>query len=440
MTNYDVRDSNTEERAKNNFGSSHLLIFYLNSSHFGKKKTHLDIHVFLEPSRKSSASGNGYKRFEWNPTIDFDEQLNGHSPADILSLIQFMEALDSEINSMREQGIKNLVVCAMQGRYGLTNVALMLGTYMILRLKYAVHEVSSIFDGLRMKNYITDSASSVNISLQDCLQSIEHSKALGWFKLPSYHAPYRWGMIDRDAYHHYDNPLNADLHEVVPGKIVLFRGPKDLGGADFQDKRVSDSFICRDFSPAYYAGFFADLGVSTVVRLNSPHYDPRAFTDRGIDHIDLDFGGQPTPSPVAVSAFFKIMDGARGAVAVHGREGVGRAATLAALYLMRSHRFKAREAMAWLRIMRPGSVLGEQERYLVDVEHYIQAAVARPPSAPSAPRLPPGRLVGCAAERLHGRRRALFSGPACSSIGSLRPAGSSVGAAIGAGRLELPDG
>ena len=326
----------------------------------------------------------------------------------------------------------------MQGRYGLTHTALMLGTYMILRLKYSLAKVCLCLMGLRMEEYRTDS--SVSISILDCLRSIQHSKALGWFKLPSYHAPFRWGMIDRDAYHHYDNPLNADLHEVVPGKIVLFRGPKDLGGADFQDRLDNGTFVCRDFSPAYYAGFFADLGVSTVVRLNSPHYDPRAFTDRGIDHFDLDFGGQPTPSPVAVSAFFKIMDGARGAVAVHGREGVGRAATLAALYLMRSHRFKAREAMAWLRIMRPGSVLGEQERYLVDVEHYIQAAVARPPSAPSAPRLPPGRFVGCAAERLHGRRRALFSGPACSSIGSLRPAGSSVGAAIGAGRLELPDG
>ena len=45
----------------------------------------------------------------------------------------------------------------------------------------------------------------------------------------------------------------------------------------------------RDFSPEYYAGLFEDLGVSTVVRLNSAHYDPRAFTDRGIHCPDGDF-------------------------------------------------------------------------------------------------------------------------------------------------------
>ena len=326
----------------------------------------------------------------------FEDRIRGHGPADIFHLIQFMEALDSEIISMRENGTRNLVFCATKRPYDLTHAALMLGTYMILRLKYSVEDVASSFIGLKIEEYRNDSSSSVSISILDCWLSVKRSKTLGWFKLPSYHAPFRWGMIDRDAYHHYDNPLNADLHEVVPGKIVLFRGPKDLGGADFQDRLDNGTFVCRDFSPAYYAGFFADLGVSTVVRLNSPHYDPRAFTDRGIDHFDLDFGGQPTPSPVAVSAFFKIVDGARGAVAVHGREGVGRAATLAALYLMRSHRFKAREAMAWLRIMRPGSVLGEQERYLVEVEHSVQEAAStaqktesRCPSPPDLAILPP---------------------------------------------------
>ena len=36
-----------------------------------------------------------------------------------------------------------------------------------------------------------------------------------------------------------------------------------------------------------------------------------------------------------------------------------RTGTLIALWLMRSHGFTAREAMGWLRIMRPGSVIEE---------------------------------------------------------------------------------
>jgi cell division cycle 14 len=41
-------------------------------------------------------------------------------------------------------------------------------------------------------------------------------------------------------------------------------------------------------------------------------------------------------------------------VAVHCGSGRGRSGTLVALYLMKHHGFTAREAIAWLRIVRPG--------------------------------------------------------------------------------------
>jgi hypothetical protein len=43
---------------------------------------------------------------------------------------------------------------------------------------------------------------------------------------------------------------------------------------------------------------------------------------------------------------------------------------------MRSCGFTAREAMGWLRIMRPGSVIGEQQHYLCAVEHHAAATAA----------------------------------------------------------------
>ena len=51
---------------------------------------------------------------------------------------------------------------------------------------------------------------------------------------------------------------------------------------------------------------------------------------------------------------------------MHCTEGPGR--TLAALYLMQTHGFRAWEAMGWLRIALPGPASGEQQRCLCAAE------------------------------------------------------------------------
>ncbi len=157
-------------------------------------------------------------------------------------------------------------------------------------------------------------------------------------------------------YEHYDNPLNADLHEVVPGKLLAMRGPRDLPeGSLWEDvARADGGFSHREFSPAYCVEALAQFEVSVVVRLNAPYYDAGPLRAAGIAVADL-FFEDCTPPPVDVVAkFLAIAEGVEGAVAVHCKAGLGRTGTLIGLYLMKHHGFSAREAMGWIRIVRPG--------------------------------------------------------------------------------------
>ena len=163
------------------------------------------------------------------------------------------------------------------------------------------------------------------------------------------------------------------MHQVVSGKLIAFSGPRDLGGAKFVDDPARGS---RNFSPAHYAEIFRDLDVSDVVKLNEEAYDARAFEDAGIKHHALVFADCTEPPGPLVAAFLAIVDAAKGAVAVHCKAGLGRTGTLIAVYMMRSHGFTARTAMGWLRVMRPGSVIGTQQGFLCRVQRIREAHAA----------------------------------------------------------------
>jgi protein-tyrosine phosphatase len=310
-------------------------------------------------------------------------------PMNFASVVSFIGILEQEIMDCSSHA---LVFCARNGRRALTNATFLLGAYMVLRMKMPPIKVSKRFEGIDENCFegyrdATFSPPDFRLNLIDCWAGLDQAMERNWLAYPTRQAPKLWGRIHIDEYIHYDNPLNGDLHEVIPGALIAFQGPEDLCTAGHH---LDSSRGHRKFAPAYYLDIFRELGVSAVVRLNEPRYDARAFTDAGIAHHDLPFDDCAAPPRSVVAAFLRIVDAAPGPVAVHCKAGLGRTGTLAALLLMRTHGLSARAAVGWLRIVRPGSVIGEQQHYLCEVERLLQELRPRDPNPdPASPR--PGR-------------------------------------------------
>ena len=162
----------------------------------------------------------------------------------------------------------------------------------------------------------------------------------------------------REQYFYYDRPDNGDLHVVVPDKFVAFRGPRDS----------VDSMGA--LHPSDFVEVFKALNVHTIVRLNSPEYKTSTFVNAGFEHHDQVFEDCSVPPSDIVDAFLRRAEALEEGklIAVHCLAGLGRTGTLIALYIMKHHGFTADEAIAWLRICRPGSVIGPQQAFLRDQE------------------------------------------------------------------------
>ena len=321
----------------------------------------IDERLFITQGVDGLPETERFRIFKPMDTIFYSPFCDDFGPMNLASIVCFVEQLDYEIDEYPDS---QFFYCVEEGKRNLTNAVFLVGTYMILRLDETVDDVCEKFEWIdaEMLEGFRDATHTIpdfELSLRDCWAGLVKSRNHGWFTFCPEPGGL-WGSYDIDEYIHYDCPLNGDMHVVVPDKFMAFAGPVDLGGAAYCD----DESGWRRFSPSHYAEIFKDYEVEHVVRLNEPQYDSREFQERGIEHHSLEFEDCTAPPTEVVEAFLNLVESSKGMVAVHCRAGLGRTGTLIALYLMQFCGFTAREAMGWLRIVRPGSVIGEQQHYL----------------------------------------------------------------------------
>jgi len=188
------------------------------------------------------------------------------------------------------------------------------------------------------------------LTLMDCLRALVKARQFNFFD---------WGdKFDGQEYEHFEQVENGDLNWIVKGKILAFAGPSYV-------KSVSPEGYCT-LSPSDYIPYFKRKNIGLVVRLNQKKYEEQQFIDAGIDHVEEFYTDGSCPNMAILRRVIKSFEDvpAHKGFAVHCKAGLGRTGTCIGAYIMKHYRMTAKDVIGWMRICRPGMVIGPQQQFL----------------------------------------------------------------------------
>ena len=230
------------------------------------------------------------------------------------------------------------------------NAAYLMGAYLVICKHKTAEEAWDYFSEVKppftpFRDAICGEC-TYKCTILDCLRGLKYAIDLGWYNPKTFKVK---------EYEEYENVDNGDMNWIIPGKFMAFSSPSS---------NPYDAEGYRTYTPEDYVPLFQKFGIDLVIRLNKPTYDREKFIKNGIKHIDLYFLDGSTPSEEIIDTFLNICEKNKKAIAVHCKAGLGRTGTLIALYAMKHYRFPARAFIGYIRICRPGSILGPQQQFL----------------------------------------------------------------------------
>jgi len=240
------------------------------------------------------------------------------------------------------------------------NAAFLVGAYQVIHLKKGPEEAYRPLVAGNCPPYLPfrDAAygpCTYNLTILDCLHAIDRAITFNFYSPENF---------DVEEYEFYERVEFGDFNWILPNKFLAFSGPHP------KTKKENGYPL---HAPEAYFPYFRKHNITCVIRLNKKIYEARRFQDAGFDHWDLFFIDGSTPSDEIIQKFIRICENNQGAIAVHCKAGLGRTGTLLALYMMKHYRLSAAECIAWLRICRPGSVIGPQQHFLEEKQQAMWA-------------------------------------------------------------------
>ncbi|KAF5280135.1 hypothetical protein FQA39_LY18137 [Lamprigera yunnana] len=270
-------------------------------------------------------------------------------PLNISCLYKYCYKLNNYLRFV--SGSKRVIHYTTSNPVKRVNAAYLMGCYTIIYLKMNPKDIYKILfhAGGTFKQFVdaSQSVSHYTINLLNCFNAIHKALEFNFFNFSDF------DVVEYDT---YDKLQNGDMNWLLPRKFLAFIGPTDS---------------ISGHPPDHYIKYFLQNDIKTVIRLNNKVYDASAFTKAGIDHHELFFPDGTIPAKQVLLTFLHLSETARAAIAVHCKAGLGRTGSLIGSYLIKHYQMSAHEAIAWMRICRPGSVIGQQQGWLEKIESWL---------------------------------------------------------------------
>ncbi|KAN0062314.1 cell division control protein 14 [Thecaphora frezii] len=265
-----------------------------------------------------------------------------------------------------EEQVERLVLYTVDNSYSKANIALLAALYAMIIDKVtpadAFHPFSQLeFEPFRDAGY---GRPDFYLTIQDILYGMQKAISFNLLDLTAFNL---------DEYEHFEQVQHGDWNWLTPN-FIAFASPNDRDYVaalrSNEGRPLDDVYLPKPNSTfANTIRHFKDRNVKLVVRLNNPLYDKVAFEEAGIEHLDLYFDDGSNPSDAILNRFIEKADevvGAGGVVAVHCKAGLGRTGVLIGAYLIWKHGFTATEVIGFMRLMRPGCVVGPQQHFMYE--------------------------------------------------------------------------
>lgn len=274
-------------------------------------------------------------------------------------LYRFAVVLHNILNEESNRG-KAIVFFSTTSPKERANAACLLCCYMVLVQSWSPHQVlqpiAQIDPPLQSFRDAGYSNADFEITIQDIVYGMWRAKERGMIDLTSFNL---------EEYEQYERVDQGDFN-VVSKDFIAFASPQ-------QQQYMKKSSTAASMGPGLNEPFkkvlnyFIVNNVQLVVRLNSHLYDANEFTKRGIQHIDMIFDDGTCPTIEYVQKFIGAAEcviSKGGKIAVHCKAGLGRTGCLIGAHLIYTHGFTANECIGYMRMIRPGMVVGPQQHWL----------------------------------------------------------------------------